>query len=123
LGTAACLGVTAMVFTGVAVAPIVTMVSLWLLYASILVVVMTLFSSAFSSRGAAAGAGFAFYVVTLLLSNWAPAARYSFLGLVPAMRDALMGQELSLTWPIATAIAAIVIGTVSAVGIFDRQEL
>jgi ABC-2 type transport system permease protein len=123
LGTAACLGVTSIIFTGATVAPVVTAVVLWLLYASILVVVMTLLSAAFGSRGAAAGMGLAFYFLTLLLSNWAPAARYTFLGLMPAMRDALMGHELSLGWPVATAVAAIVMGTVTAVEIFDRQEL
>jgi ABC-2 type transport system permease protein len=123
LGTAACVGVTSVIFTGVTIAPVMTTVALWLLYASLLVVVMTLFSAAFRSRGAAAGAGLGFYFFALLLSNWGPAARYSFLGLVPAMRDALMGHALSLGWPLATAIAAIVMGTVGAVWVFDRQEL
>jgi len=123
LGTAACVGVTSVIFKGVTIAPVMTMVALWLLYASLLVVVMTLFSAAFRSRGAAAGAGLGFYFFALLLSNWGPAARYSFAGLVSAMRDALMGHALSLGWPVATAIAAIVMGTVGAVWIFDRQEL
>ncbi|HEY2377968.1 MAG TPA: ABC transporter permease [Gemmatimonadaceae bacterium] len=123
LGTAACVGVTSVIFTGVTIAPVLTMVALWLLYAAILVVVMTLFSAAFKSRGAAAGAGLGFYFFALLLSNWAPAARFSFFGLVPAMRDALIGHALSLGWPVATAVAAIVVGTGSAVRIFERQEL
>lgn len=123
LGTAACLVVTSMIFTGVTVAPVVATVALWLLWASLLIVVMTLFSAAFKSRGAAAGAGLGFFFFTLLLSNWAPAARYSFLGLMPAMSHALTGQALSLGWPVTTAIAAIVVLTVSAVAIFDRQEL
>jgi ABC-2 type transport system permease protein len=123
LGTAACVGVTSVIFTGVTIAPVMATVALWLLYASLLVVVMTLFSAAFRSRGAAAGAGLGFYFFALLLSNWGPAARYSFVGLVPAMRDALMGHALSLGWPLATAIAAILVGTVGAVWIFDRQEL
>jgi len=123
LGTAACLGVTSIIFTGVTVAPVLTMAALWLLSASIVVVAMTLFSAAFTSRGAAAGAGLGFYFFMLLLSSWAPAARYTFVGLMPAMRDALMGHTLSLGWPVTTAIAAIGIGTVGAVAIFDRQEL
>ena len=81
LGAAACLAVTAAVFGGAHPARVATAMALWLLYASLLIVVMTLFSAAFRSRGAAAGAGLGFYFLTLLLSVWGPAARYSFLGL------------------------------------------
>jgi ABC-2 type transport system permease protein len=123
LGTAACVGMTAVVFDGPHHARLVTAVALWLLYASLLVVVMTLFSAAFRSRGAAAGAGLGFYFLTFLVSSWAPAARYSFLGLMPAMRDALMGQVVASGWPVATAVVAIVGIAVAAVRIFERQEL
>src|SRR5204863_9519331 len=112
LGTVACLLMTAVVFDAAGAARLVTAVALWLLYASLLVVVMTLFSAAFRARGAAAGAGLGFYFLTLLFSNWAPAAHYSFLGLLPAMRDALTGesQASSLGWPLTTAAAAIALG-------------
>jgi len=123
LGTVACLGMTAVIFDGVDVARLVTAVALWLLFASLLVVVMTLFSAAFRSRGAAAGAGLGFFFLTLLISNWEPAAHYTFLGLFPAMSDALRGEALSPGWPLATAVVAIVIGAVVAVRVFERQEL
>ena len=123
LGTAVCLAVTAVVFDGAGGARLVTAVGLWLLYASLLVVVMTLFSAAFRSRGAAAGAGLGFYFLTLLLSAWGPAARYSFLGLVLATQKALVGESLSLGWPIATAVVAIAVGVAAAIGVFERQEL
>lgn len=125
LGTAACLTVTAVAFSGVHPDRLMTAVALWLLYASLLIVVMTFFSAALRSRGAATGAGLAFYFLTLLVSNWPPAARYSFLGLLPAMGDALAGhrESLSLGWPVTTALAAIVIGGVGAVIVFRRQEL
>ena len=123
LGTAACLLVTKAIFEGAVARPFVTAVALWMLYAVLLVVVMTLFSAAFRSRGAAAGLGLGFYFLTLLLSNWGPASRYTFLGLMPAMRDALMRQTLSLGWPLTTAMAAIVAGAAAAVSIFERQEL
>jgi hypothetical protein len=110
-------------FHGAQATGLAAAVSLWLLSASLLIVVMTLFSAAFRSRGAAAGAGLGFYFLTLLLSNWGPAAEYSFLGLQPAMRDALRGEALSLAWPAATAGAAIVGGAMAAVRIFERQEL
>lgn len=123
LGAAACLGMTAVVFDTPDAARLVTAVALWLLYALLVVVAMTLFSAAFRSRGAAAGAGLVFYFLTFLFSGWGPAAQYGFVGLLPAMRHALMGQALSSGWPVATALGAIVVGAVAAVGIFKRQEL
>lgn len=123
LGTAACVAMTAVVFGGGDPARLLLAVALWLLYATLLVVMMTLFSAAFRSRGAAAGAGLGFFFVTLLLSNWGPAARYSFVGLWPAQRDALMGNVVSSGWLVTTAAGAIVVGAVAAVRIFERQEL
>jgi ABC-2 type transport system permease protein len=123
LGTVVCLGMTAVVFDGATGARLVTAVALWLAYASLLVVVMTLFSAAFRSRGAAAGAGLGFYFLTLLLSSWGPAARYGYAGMLPAMRDALMGDALSAGWPLASAVTLMLVGAVAAVRIFERQEI
>jgi len=123
LGTAACVGMTAAAFDGARAPGLFTMVSLWLLSASLLIVVMTLFSAAFRSRGAAAGAGLGFYFLTLLFSIWEPASAYTFIGLQSAMRDALRGEALSLGWPVATAIVAMVGGAFAAVRVFERQEL
>jgi ABC-2 type transport system permease protein len=123
LGAAACLALTAVVFGVADPARVAMAMALWLLYASLLVVVMTFFSAAFRSRGAAAGAGLGFYFLTLLLSSWGPAARYGFVGLMPAIRDALLGETVLPGWPVATAVAAIVVGVVAAVGVFERQEL
>ena len=123
LGTAVCLVMTAVVFDGAFGGRLVTVVALWMVYASLLVVVMTLFSSAFRSRGAAAGAGLGFYFLTLLLSSWGPMARYGFPGLLSAMGNALMGKPVAAAWPVATAVVAIVGGAVAAVRIFERQEL
>jgi len=123
LGTAVCLAMTAVVFGGGNRAGLVAAVALWLLYATLLIVVMTLCSAAFRSRGAAAGVGLAFFFFTLLLSTWGPAARYGFVGLWPAISSALIGKGVALGWPVATAVVAIGLGTVAAVRVFERQEL
>jgi len=123
LGTAACLAMTAVVFDGAGGARLVTAVALWLLYAVLLIVVMTLFSAAFRSRGAASGAGLAYFFVALLLANWGPMARYTFLGLVPAMGHALTGSAMTLGWPVVTAVAGVLAGVAAAVATFERQEL
>jgi hypothetical protein len=114
---------TGVIFGGTDVGRLVAAVGIWLLYATLLVVVMTLCSAAFRSRGAAAGAGLGFFFLTLMLANWGPTARYGFFGLWPAMSSALAGKELSLGWPVATAVIAIAVGTVAAVRVFERQEL
>ena len=123
LGTAVCVAMTAFVFDASATTRLLAVVALWLVYATLLVVVMTLFSAAFASRGAAAGAGLVYYFLMLLLSTWGPAARYSFAGLIPAMRDALMGQGAFSLWPMLTAIAAIMAGALGAQRVFERKEL
>ena len=123
LGTGACLVLTALIFDHSNAARLVPAVALWLTFASLLVVVMTLFSSAFQSRGAAAGAGLAFYFLALLLSLWGPVSRHSFLGLMPAMDKLLMARPASLGWPLTSAVVVIVLGALAAVAIFERQEL
>ena len=123
LGTAACLAMTAVVFDGSVATRLLAVVALWLFYATLLVVVMTLFSASFASRGAAAGAGLGYYFLMFLLSSWGPAAQYSFAGLIPAMRDALMGEGGLSLWPVLTATAAIVVGAVGAARVFERKEL
>jgi ABC-2 type transport system permease protein len=123
LGTAACQAVTGVMFDGTDVGRLVAAVAIWLLYATLLVVVMTLCSAAFRSRGAAAGAGLGFFFLTLMLSNWGPTARYGFFGLWPAMSSALVGKQLALGWPVATAVVAIAVGVAAAIRIFERQEL
>jgi hypothetical protein len=39
------------------------------------------------------------------------------------MGHALLGQPMSLGWPVATALAGIMVGVLAAVRIFERQEL
>jgi ABC-type transport system involved in multi-copper enzyme maturation permease subunit len=70
LGTAACQVMTGVIFGGTDVGRLAAAVAIWLLYATLLVVVMTLCSAAFRSRGAAAGAGLGFFFLTLMLANW-----------------------------------------------------
>ena len=123
LGTAACLAMTAVVFGGGDPARLVMTVGLWLVYASLLIVVMTLFSAALGARGAAAGAGLGFYFFTILLSMWRPTAQYTFVGLMRVMADTLMGRPVSVGWPVGTAIVAILVGVVMAVKVFERKEL
>jgi len=123
LGTAACLAMTAVVFDGSGATRLLAVVALWLVYATVMVVVMTFFSASFASRGAAAGAGLAFYFIALLLSGWGPTAQYTFAGLWPAMRDTLMGNAETPYWPLISATAFILAGSLGAIEVFRRKEL
>ncbi|HJU74132.1 MAG TPA: ABC transporter permease subunit [Gemmatimonadaceae bacterium] len=123
LGAAVCAVVTRVIFGPAPISPLLNAVLLWLAYALLLVTVMTFFSAWFAARGAAAGLGLAFFFVSLLIGIWAPAVRYTFIGLLPAVAKAIAGQPVTTLWPLATAVAMIVVSAAAAVKVFERQEL
>lgn len=122
--TGVCGAVTRLVFPPAPVEPLVTATLLWLAFAGLVVTSMVLFSTLFNSRGAAAGAGLGFLFLTLLLSIWPAATRYSFVGLPGATGAALtMGPLDHLGWPLGTALAAAVGFTALAVARFRAVEI
>lgn len=123
LGALLCAAVTRSIFGAAPVWPLALAVLLWLAYALLLITVMTLFSAAFSARGAAAGAGLAFFFLSLLAAIWAPAVTYTFVGLLPATGKALAGDAVSHSWPLVTAAVMALVSAAAAVKIFQRQEL
>ena len=123
LGTVICAALTRAIFGPAPVGQLVSAVLLWLAYALLLVIVMTLFSAWFPARGAAAGAGLGFYFLTALAGIWAPLVRYSFVGLLPAAGKTLLGQSVATAWPLATTAIADVLCAAVAVRVFGRQEL
>jgi ABC-2 type transport system permease protein len=123
LGTIVCAVLTRVIFGPAPVGQLVGATLLWLAYALLLVVVMTLFSAWFPARGAAAGAGLGFFFLTMLLGIWAPAVRHSFAGLLPAAARALLAQPTAATWPLATAAITGAVCAAAAVWVFERQEL
>src|SRR5574341_2620824 len=82
LGIALNAVLTRMIFGSAPILPLANAVLLWLAYALLLVTVMALFSAWFAARGAAAGAGLAFFFLSFLIAIWAPAVRYTFVGLL-----------------------------------------
>jgi ABC-2 type transport system permease protein len=89
VSTAVCAVLTAVIFGQSPLAPLVTSVSIWTLDALLMVVVMTLFSAGFAAPGASAGAGLGFFFLTVLISIWPRANRYSFVGLTSVSGKAL----------------------------------
>lgn len=123
VGTAVCAALTIGIFGSAPLAPLSTAVSIWTLNALLLIVVMTLFSAVFASRGASAGAGLGFWFLTLLISIWPPANRYTFVGLTSASGRALGPQPIDALWPVMTALVMGALCSWGAVRVFERQEL
>ncbi len=118
-----CFGVTRMVFPPAAAGSFFAAVGLWLASAMLLVSMMMLFSVLFPSRGAAAGVGLGYLFLTLLVSIWPPAVRYSFVGLGDTVAKVLGSRPAEVGWPLATAAIVAVVAVALAIRLFERQEL
>ena len=123
VSAAVCVALTIMIFGSAPLEPLLTAVSIWTIDALLMVVVMTLFSAGFASRGASTGAGLGFFFLTLLISIWPPANRYTFVGLMSASGRALVPQPTDALWPVMTALVAGALCAWGAVNVFERQEL
>jgi ABC-2 type transport system permease protein len=123
VSTVVCAVLTTVMFGHAPLIPLVTSVGIWTLDALLMVVVMTLFSAGFASRGASAGAGLGFFFLTLLISIWPSANRYSFVGLMSASGKALAQQPTGAIWPVMTALGMGLMCAWGAVRVFERQEL
>ena len=123
VSTAVCAALTIGIFGSAPLGPLVASVSIWAIDALLMIVVMTLFSAGFAARGASAGAGLGFFFLTLLVSIWPPANRYSFVGLISASGKALMQQPSNALWPVATALVAGALSAWGAVRLFETREL
>jgi len=123
VSTALCAVLTIMIFGQSPLAPLLASVSIWAVDALLMIVMMTLFSAGFASRGASAGAGLGFFFLTLIISIWPPANRYSFVGLTSASGKALMQQPTGALWPVVTALVAGLLCAWGAVRVFEKQEL
>src|SRR5204863_5184246 len=118
--TAVCAALTIIIFKAAPLGPLAASVSIWTIDALLMVVVMTLFSALFASRGASAGAGLGFFFLTLIISIWPPATRYTFVGLMSVSGRALVQQPTGALWPVVTALVAGLLCTWAAVRGFER---
>lgn len=123
IATLLCVAVARAIFPASALGPLFRAIGLWMVHAGLLVTVMTFFSVLLPSLAAAAGAGLGFLFLSLLLSIWPAAARYTFIGLPGAAGGALAGSPDPVAWPVVTALAAAAAFTLAAVELFKRQEL
>jgi ABC-2 type transport system permease protein len=123
VATLLCGIVTIALFATVSWQRLVSAVGLWLTLAVFLTCAMSFFSAALRSRGAAAGAGLAFYFVTLLASLWPAAEKYSLVGLPTQIMTALNDGAVAWAWPAGTALLAAGLLAILAMQVFEKQEL
>lgn len=122
IGAFLCLALTTALFPSSMEPRFLVAVVVWLAYALLVIVVMALFSAVLPTQGAA-GAGLAFYFLSLLLGLWPAANRFTFIGLTSAGQRILAGAEVALAWPLVTAgLAAVGFGLLAAWQ-FERAEL
>jgi ABC-2 type transport system permease protein len=122
LGTLVTWGLTRVLFDEAPPARLLESTGAWIAFALMLLAVMVLLSSVMSTL-AAVGSGVGVFALLGILNLWGPAVRYTFVGLLGAPAQLLQGTARDLTWPIATAIAAVPLLIASAVAAFRRVEI
>jgi len=98
-------------------------VGLWMVFAVMVVALMSLLSVLLNSQAGAAGAGFGIYLLLALFTGWAPAVKYSPVGLMTMGGELLAGGSVSVVWPVATALVIAVSAVLMAAVSFFRQEI
>lgn len=122
LGTGVCLGLTGVLFDDAPGGRLLPAIGLWLALGLLIVPLMVFLSTLLPTQGAA-GAGVGLYILFQVLGIWPPAARSTFAGLSAAAQKVLSGDEVGVTWPIATAILAAALFSGLAIWRFERSEL
>ncbi|HSN44285.1 MAG TPA: ABC transporter permease [Propionibacteriaceae bacterium] len=114
---------TRLLFGEAPLEPLVAATAAWLLLGVCFVALMVLLSSLVRNSLAAAGLGFAVYMVASLASMWGPARRWSPIGLVNGPTSLATGEPVDLTWPIVTTVVLTGALLASALKLFGRREL
>jgi ABC-2 type transport system permease protein len=122
-GAAVCWLGTQLFFDDALTRELIGATALWLVLALVFVAVITLLSASLDSQAGVAGVGLVVYLVLVILSGWGPARDHTFAGLVGAPNAVLAGEDITLTWMLVTALAAIVLAMAGAVAVFGRREL
>lgn len=95
----------------------------WLVWALMILGIMVFLSSLVGSQAGAAGLGLGAFVLLSIASIWAPAVRYSPVGLLNLYDEIVAGRAGSLLWPVVTGFALTGVALAKAVWAFSRKEL
>jgi len=122
-GAGICIAMTALCFGASPVAAFLAAVGLWLVYALLMVVIMTFVSTLFRAQGGAVGLGLAVYFGGIVLGVWPAVADRTPAGLPIAAWDMLSGDPVTVAWPLGTAVATAAVAAIAAVKVFETKEL
>lgn len=95
----------------------------WLVFALFLTSVVILLSASFDSWAAASGGGIAVFFLLAILSIWAPALRYTPVGLMGVPADILAGHTVEWIGPTLITLGLTVACMAAAAFVFSRREL
>jgi ABC-2 type transport system permease protein len=123
VSAALCITLTAALFGTASIGPFLQAAGLWLIFATMLLMIVTAASAAMKSQGAAIGIGVAVWIVLLVLASFPVIRNHSPVGLVSAGTEILTGGEPAVLWPIVTGVVAIAVFLGAAVWLFRRSEL
>lgn len=122
-GTALTWGVARLFFPGAPPGPLLRAVAAWLLLAAFLLTVVVAASAALSSTGAAAGVGFATYLLLAAASAWEPLRDATPAGLARLPAQLAAGQAHEAGGSLATTLLLVAVLAWGAVLAFQRREL
>lgn len=123
VGAALTWATTFAVFGEAPVGPLARATGAWLVFGVLFVALMELLSASLDSQAGAAGIGFGCYIGISIATMWGPALEYSPAALVGAPTEIVMGEAVTLGWPIATSVALTALLIFAAVAVFCRREL
>lgn len=124
VGTLLCLAVTAALFGHVSPAGrLAGAVAVWLVYATLLTMVMVYLSIVMGSQAGAAGAGFGVFLAFAILGTLPVLSRFTPIGLSSLPSHVLEGNSAALFWPIVTSLLLTIAVGALAVRTFDAKEI
>lgn len=122
-GTAVTWVGTRLLFPVAPVGPLAAAVAAWLVLGALVVAIMVLASTCVDSTGAAAGIGFAAYLLLTVAGIWAPLKRVTPAGLRDLPAALAAGRPVEAVGPVLSALGLIAILCAAAVLVFRRREL
>lgn len=122
LGAIVCEIATVLSFGGSDPVLMASVTGVWLVFALMMVALMTLLSSVFSPL-AAGGIGVAAFFVISLGALWEPLVTYSPAGISTVTGALLAGKSPDIFWPIATSLLLGVVFLIAALLVFRRKEV
>ncbi|HSQ22205.1 MAG TPA: ABC transporter permease subunit [Coriobacteriia bacterium] len=123
VGALATWGLTYVVFAEAPLAPLAQATGTWLALGVMILALMVALSAAIDSQAGAAGLGFLGFIALSIATLWSPAVEHSPAGLLGAPTNLVMGETVTLGWPLATTFALTAVLVLVAVAVFRRREL